>query len=71
MEVSRTEHRIPRCPECGALMVPEPYGWWACRAHPWRMAPDVNHPDYDELVGSPPGEPSDPRAAPVIRSTRP
>lgn len=32
-------------------MQPEPYGWWACRLHPWRMVPDANHPDRDRLLG--------------------
>ena len=50
---SSLKDRIPRCPECGQLMRPEPYGWWACAAHPWRMAPDVNHPDHDRLLGAP------------------
>lgn len=46
------KERIPHCPECSKLMTPVPYGWWMCRDHPWRMAPDRNHPDYHELTGS-------------------
>lgn len=44
--------RVPRCPECGQLMHPVPYGWWACLQHPWRMAPDRNHPDREQLTGT-------------------
>ena len=47
------EHRVPKCPECGVLMRPEPYGWWACPTHPWRMVPDKNLPDRDQLLGKP------------------
>jgi len=46
------EERIPRCSECGKSMTPVPYGWWTCRNHPWRMSPDRNHPDYQELTKS-------------------
>jgi|GEM_PF-2907455 hypothetical protein len=49
--VSR-EERIPRCSECGRWMAPMPYGWWMCLNHPWRMSPDRNHPDYEELTKS-------------------
>jgi hypothetical protein len=49
---SETEARIPRCPECDKLMAPVPYGWWMCPDHPWRMAPDRNHPDYQLLTKS-------------------
>ena len=43
--------RIPRCPECGNMMQPLPYGWWHCPTHPLQLVPDRNLPDLDHLRG--------------------